>query len=126
MVIFEVKLNGEILYRIGGEDLTHSSIIVDLSGNLGSGSKELSTPKAKIEAFGSTQTSKDNGEIRKWNVQPLSLNDEIVIRLVEGETVDAHIDTQSLESGDEEVERAQFEYAKKTYLKLKSKYETER
>lgn len=123
MIILEVKLNGDILYRIGGEDLTHSSVIVDLVGNLGSSSKESSTPKAKIEAFGSTQISKDSGEIRKWKVEPVGLNDEIVIRLVEAKMVDAHVDTQSLESGDDEVERKQFEYAKKMYLKLKSKYE---
>ena len=35
MIILEIRLNGELLYKVGGSDLTRSSILINAWGFLG-------------------------------------------------------------------------------------------
>lgn len=127
MVIFEISLNGEVLYRVGGHDLTRSSVLVDAWGRLGDNSSASEEPRAGIEAFGKTEAQSNAGEVRKWEKIPLGVGDAIQIRLLEGVEADEHTDVQALNSvEDEQEERWKYLQAKKLYLKLRDKYETKR
>lgn len=125
MIILEIFLNNELLYQIGGDDLTKMSVMLDLSGKLGVQSKSDEDIKAWIEGYGSTKTHKDAGEVRKWGQQSLEFEDEITIKITNGNNPSKYIDSQKIGSQDEDFERWKFEDAKKTYYKLKSKFEPE-
>ena len=123
MIILEILINGKLLYRVGGEDLTRISMMVDVSGCLGKQSNNGELVKSKVEAFGSTRAHDRAGEVRKWGRKPVTLDDEITIKVLDSNRVDDYIDSQELGSISEESERAMFEDAKRKYYKLRSKYE---
>jgi len=123
MIILEIRLNGELLYKVGGSDLTRSSILINAWGFLGEDSKDLNIAQASIEAFGATATKTHSGEVRKWKRKPLRINDEIQIHLVESTEINPPIDVQPLGCHDSEFEHAQFKHAKELYFRLKDKYE---
>ena len=99
MVILEVRLNGELVARVGGEDLTRSSVLAQIHGQLGPKSEATFAPKARLEMLGKAGASDQSGEVRRWTPRPLILGDVLEVRLVDSSVADEPSDRQSLSAG---------------------------
>jgi hypothetical protein len=95
MIAVEVRINGKLKVTYGLEDLERVSACVSAHGKLSDESLLRDEPEFFVESHG-LHTENGLKEVLKWNRTCISIEDEINIKFVEIESVDAPIDRQVL------------------------------
>jgi hypothetical protein len=130
MIVFDVIKNGRKLATAGGEDLSVLNVIVNAVGKLGPKSQGTVDEKNNYELFLSTGGLTSRGphaidEHIRWSEHlMLDIGDEICIRILDSDSVDAP--TQSFPSRSSDDTRKEFEWARKRYFELRALYENEK
>jgi hypothetical protein len=126
MIAFEIELNGESLATAGTEDLSVLDAIVCAVGKLGRESQGAQRHQHDHEielTVGGLTSRADHSadEHLVWIKRTLKLGDVVTLRLVDAVSVDAPRSSQPART--DEVNRQQYEWAKKFYFENRDKFE---
>lgn len=129
MYALKIRINDEAPIIAGADDLSVLNAIVTCSGKLGSASRPMREDEPAdlfISVGGLTARASDiPDEHLNWISQKkLRIGDLISLELLDTPSVDAPISGKEAEKRKQD-EREYFEHCKKTYLKLRDKYEAE-
>jgi hypothetical protein len=127
MIALRVKLNGTLLCVAGADDLSVLNAIVNAVGNLGIDTKKRRDEPTDIylSVGGLTSRLEGDDEHLRWaEQQPLAIGDKIEVEVLEINIVDEPTARKPAEREDER-EKLRYEHAKETYLRLRSKFESE-
>jgi len=127
MIIFEVLLNNKPITRAGATDLSVLAAIVNAVGRLGPESQGAKTKEEGIELTldvgGLTARESKDDEHLNWSRHHLKIGDEISVRILEAQSADDPSERKSARVVNDRLEQQTFDWAKKKYFELKTKYE---
>ena len=131
MIAFRVKINGQPPVVGGADDLSVLSAILTATGMLGKNTRPVRPDdegERNIDFRLGGLTSRAAGVVNEHVVWleniVLSPGDKVTVEVIESETA-GPVASSSAAEANKEYERELFEFAKKNYLALRDKYESE-
>jgi hypothetical protein len=126
MIVFEIRLNGQLLGRAGADDLAVLSAIVSAVGKLGPNSQGAYQRENDhyIELTVGGLTSRADGasdEHLDWIEQTLKPGDVITVTLVD--SMSADVPSASKPARTDGDYKQQFEWAKNFYIENRDKFD---